>query len=161
MCSDRVKWDVNNIEEYSILYQEACYEHGRAVSKRHTGKTVSIESIEKSKATKKKNGVDKRGTMNCILISTGESIHITTDEYFKHKDILYKHRGAGKPAWNYNKPHPKKKNKVSVKRIDTLECVTIDCTEYKENKHLYIHFSTGQKGTMWVYSRNQSRNRWP
>lgn len=145
MCSkkDRIAWDIDGITEFSELYHFASTKHGESVSLKHTGKIISEESIEKGKNTRIANGTNKKGMMNCILMSTGESVHISTEEYKSNKNILYKTYTADKPAWNTGISHEKIVGKLSVILKETTEKVFITTQEYKDNKHLYVHPSSG------------------
>lgn len=159
MCSkkDRESWTTEGILNFSDTYQLACRKHAEAVSSKHKNKVVSQESIQKSKQTRIMNGTDKTGTYNCIDLMTGNHVHITSAEYQAGKDVLYQSFVKNIPSISKGVAREDHKGMLCVTLKGTNNKIYVACEEYKNNKKLYIHQSTGstrKKGLVPVYNIN-------
>lgn len=129
------------------------------------------------------NSNNRKNTIVVTVLSTGETKTISTEEFYKNKD-LYKHhaegavvcvdKGTGErfrvPSAEYHRNNnyiSVTEGKITATLIETGEKIFITSKEYKENKHLYkthrtkmlnvVLIETGE--TIFISSEEYNQNK--
>lgn len=145
MLTNKLKVNFSSCDIVHILplYQQACEEHARNTSIIWKGKPKNRESVEKMVETRRQNGNDMKGKVNCIFIETGQNVTVTSEEYKTNRHLYKSHIEGHIP---HNKGVKSPSGKLTVYDKETHIKVQITSSEYNLNKEKYTHPGIGKTG---------------